>query len=253
MGIRFIHRFALRVRVVFFRYFTKWENNLSNAASPDHESYERGSVLWLVAAERHLGGVVNNVPRRVVSPLDHRTKAELESGGMTGGDRMGLHGYARPYFEHLQPHLNTSGLTIVECGVLNGSGLALWSLLFPDAKIIGLDIDLNYALSNVDSLRARGAFRESNPELLYFDQLQPNVSGLKESLGGSKIDIFIDDGLHTEEAILRTMEAVRPMLAKNFTYFIEDNWTVYRSLKKTLVNDAVRSLGQMTVVTPGSK
>jgi len=134
---------------------------------------------------------------------------------MTGGDRMFHHGYAAAYSAHLRPFLlrGDERLTIVEIGILKGTGLALWSALFPNADIIGLDIDLSHTEGNLDFLKSRGAFANRPPELHIFDQLEHGPSRIAEILRGRKIDLCIDDGYHSKRAILKTAEAVFPHLA----------------------------------------
>ena len=91
---------------------------------------------------------------------------------MTGGDRMFHHGYAAVYAKHLQPFVGRrfDPLTVVEAGILRGSGLAMWSELFPRADIIGLDIDLSHVRENLPNLKECGAFPGREPELHVFDQ-----------------------------------------------------------------------------------
>jgi hypothetical protein len=47
-------------------------------------NYAAGSPEWLIAIEKHFGGLHTNVKRGTVSPRDPRTPAQLRSGGMTG-------------------------------------------------------------------------------------------------------------------------------------------------------------------------
>jgi len=56
------------------------------------------------------------------------------------------HGYGKCYAEFLKPllmNLENQHITLVEIGILNGSGLAIWCDLFPRARVIGFDIDLS--------------------------------------------------------------------------------------------------------------
>jgi hypothetical protein len=106
-------------------------------------AYRRGTPEWHCVTEIKFGGLRTGVPRRKVSPRDPRSSEEIETGGMIGGDRMSAgrddfgHGYAESYAEFLKPFLDRYDLTIVEAGILDGVGLALWSSLFPDADITG--------------------------------------------------------------------------------------------------------------------
>lgn len=186
--------------------------------------YEYGTEQYLIAVEKHFGGYRHGTARRTVSPSDPRTVEQLSTGGMVGGDRMFHHGYAKHYAAALTGFLSKreEPLTIVEIGILHGTGLALWSHLFPKASVIGLDIDLSYTQSNLAFLKARGAFPSHDPELHTFDQFLDNKIMIQQILAGKKIDICIDDGFHSAETVLNTAMAVSPYLSKDFIYFIED-------------------------------
>jgi len=178
--------------------------------------------------EEHFGGYHNNVPRNKISELAPPTK--YNPSGMSGGDRMTRHGYAKYYSKHLNDFNCVS--TIVECGILKGTGLAIWSKLFPNADIIGLDIDINHAKNNLDFLKSKGAFENKMPELYEYDQFEDNTDKLVNILKGRKICIAIDDGHHSDSSIKNTYNAFKSHLCDKFVYFVEDNRTVYQELKK---------------------
>ena len=75
-------------------------------------------------------------------------------------------------------------------------------------------------------LRVRGAFKSDNLELYEFDQFEDNLDRLGDILGGDKIDVYIDDGFHSDKSILTSLRSVRPHLAEQFICIIEDNCTV---------------------------
>jgi hypothetical protein len=210
----------------------------------------RGSAEWLIGSELKYGGIVTNVPRNKVSPLDPRAPEQIRRGGMTGGDRMLHHGYAPAYARHLSPYVSRdTPPLLMEVGILKGTGLAIWCDLFPTGKVIGLDIDPDHFRSNVPDLEARGAFGRNAPEVHVFDQLQDGQDRMGEILAGAKADIVIDDGLHTEAAILNTLRAVEPYLAERFVYFVEDNDTVAPVIASSFPHLVVESLGLMTILT----
>ena len=125
--------------------------------------------------EEHYGGYHTNVPRNVVSDL-LPPDIKLNPSGMTGGDRMTAHKYAKNYSLFLSKFIKdrSKSYVIVECGILKGTGLAIWSTLFPNAQIIGLDIDLSHTKNNLDFLKSQGAFENNNLELYEFDQFADN-------------------------------------------------------------------------------
>ena len=210
-----------------------------------------GSKEWLIAAEERFGGFITNVPRTKVSDIDPRSKKQLATGGMAGGDRMSgqHHGYAAHYETALRPFLGRP-VVLVEVGILTGIGLAIWSDLFPSGQIIGLDIDLSHVNRNMAALKARGAFTNNNIELHEFDQLRASSGRFAEILSGRKVDILIDDGLHTNDAILTTLRSARPHLASEFVYIVEDNYRVHRRIRHQHPGWMVASHGELTVITP---
>jgi hypothetical protein len=209
-----------------------------------------GSHHWLVRTEIRYGGIVTGVRRDRVSPHDPRTEAEIVRGGMTGGDRMLHHGYAKRYAEFLRPCVAAAtSVTLVEIGILRGSGLAMWCDLFPTGRIIGLDVDLGHVTSNMPALRAMGAFTKNEPELHEFDQFLDNREYLGAILRGDVVDVCIDDGFHSTESIMTTMHSILPHMAQRFVYFIEDNPTVHREIRSQFPELDIVSAGDMTIVS----
>jgi hypothetical protein len=209
-----------------------------------------GSMAWLVATEARYGGRVTDVPRRRVSPHDHRTTEQVAKGGMIGGDRMLHHGYAPTYSRYLRPLRNRTGrLTILEVGILRGTGLALWCDLFPDARVIGVDIDLSHMQENWTRLQELGAFRQNTPEIHEFDQLDEGApERLRQIVGPDRINLAIDDGLHSAPAILNTLRAALPLLHDRFVYFIEDNRHVHVAIRQQYDTLQVVNRERLTVV-----
>lgn len=204
----------------------------------------------LVAIEQKYGGICEGVKRRKVSPHDHRTAQEIERGGMVGGDRMANthHAYSRAYAKHLRHLDGKKRLVISEFGILRGTGLAMWSDLFPASRIIGFDIDLSHIKENIPELEKRGA-RLKNIELHEFDQLANGPLDISRALQGDTIDVIVDDGLHSNESILNTIESVGSHLSDEFVYFIEDNDRVYHIIKEKYPQWKVSQYGELTVCT----
>jgi len=217
-----------------------------------NQSEQPGSAKWLVSKEMQYGGMHTNVPRKTVSPLDPRSPEEIRSGGMTGGDRMMHHAYAKSYARNLKPWISVrerNQVVLCEVGILRGTGLAIWCDLFPKGKVVGLDIDLSNIKQNLNFLRGRGAFSCNQPELHQFDQLKPNNKILKKIFSEQSIDICIDDGLHSDEAVLNTFASLNPFLSDQFVYFVEDSFTAGRAIKRNYPDYTVGESGELTVVT----
>ncbi|MEX0802090.1 MAG: hypothetical protein WD688_02040 [Candidatus Binatia bacterium] len=188
-----------------------------------------------------------------MSQLDHRSAEEIATGGMTGGDRMSVHGYAQHYARALRPLLaadGTSGPVLCEVGILRGTGLAVWCDLFPKGRIVGLDIDLSHAKDNIPWLKSRGAFKQIEPELHLFDQLMPDEQLLHQLFCRARVSICIDDGLHSNDAILQTFTAMKKYLSKDFIYFIEDSITAKDLISNAFPSLKATSFEQLTIITP---
>ncbi|MEQ9124289.1 MAG: hypothetical protein RIM80_17190 [Alphaproteobacteria bacterium] len=233
--------------------FSKRLRDLSYARIPPSDRYQPGEAKWLIAAEKELGGFVKGLARRKPSPLDSRSPAELAKADMRGGDRMFHHRYAAAYSRHLAPFVanRSERYVVVETGILRGTGLALWSRLFPEADIIGCDIDLEYTRDNLDALRARGAFQRRPPELHLFDQLADDAARAQEILDGRTIDIFIDDGIHTDVGVRRTLASFGPYMSKRAVYFIEDMPNGQALVADDRTFSATDFQGELTVLSRG--
>jgi len=141
-----------------------------------------------------------------------------------GGDRMsqsGDHEYAPIYSDFLSGVPTDEAHTVVETGVLGGTGLALWSDIFPKSEVYGFDVDTSRYTGNVENLKSKG-MDDSRVHVHEMDQMQENKDKLKGILGEKRPDIIIDDGYHIAEAGYTTFGNLRPFLADKFTYFIED-------------------------------
>jgi cephalosporin hydroxylase len=128
-----------------------------------------------------------------------------------------------PYFDvyhrHLQ-HFRGQPVTLVEVGVQKGGSLEMWSnYLGPQARIIGIDVDPECA-----NLK----YEQSNIEVIIGDQASPEFWTETLSKIGN-IDIFIDDGGHTMDQQIVTLESVFPKLNMNGVFICEDCHTSYMS------------------------
>ena len=235
-------KFLQKIKSWIFSIREKWVLLFINEPDP-------GSSEWLIRTEIKYGGIVCGVSRTKVSSCDPRDRKSIKRGGMEGGDRMLHHGYAEKYAQFLRTLVqNTKPITLVEVGILMGTGLAIWCDLFPDGRILGFDIDLSHFHRNFDSLVKKGAFIENQPELYEFDQLANNKEYLNSILLGDEVDICIDDGLHSDEAILNTFENLEPFLSDNFVYFIEDNPEVHNKVSIMYPELLIKTAGELTIV-----
>lgn len=120
---------------------------------------------------------------------------------------------------------DSSQLVIGEIGILKGTGLAIWSEIFPGAQIYGFDFQLNNTINNLLFLKSKGAFVHGDPLLTAYDQLRPvadNAQMLRDVLGAKRISFFMDDGLHTAKAIIDTFLAFKDFVLLGGLYVVED-------------------------------
>lgn len=137
---------------------------------------------------------------------------------------------------------------IVECGILKGTGLAVWSELFPETTVVGLDVDLSYTRENLPNLRSLGAFQSDNLKLVEFDQFNPDTSALEKVLFKNSVDIVIDDGFHTNETAMNTFKAMRHYLTDSFVYFVEDISDFASFFTEIEMGLKVHRYGELTVI-----
>jgi len=175
------------------------------------------NAATLTDLERRYAPVKGKLPA-VRSPLERWRKNRWNEGG----DKMSAdrHGYADDYARLLS---RWTAPTVVEVGVFQGVSLAVWCDVFPDGKVIGLDLDLNRFWDYRHFLADQGAFATNYPTVVGdWDAYFPNVQVLDQVLRGRTIDVLIDDGPHTDVAVLSVLDAVRGLLSPQFTYIVED-------------------------------
>jgi len=150
----------------------------------------------------------------VFSPFERKRKSKTNEGG----DKMApdRHNYAHVYaalLKDLNPQM------VVELGVFRGTSLALWCELFPEAMVVGLDLDFERFRDNEANLRDRGAFTTNFPLLHEWDAYGDDTDFLADLPG---IDLFVDDGPHTADAIANTVRLVGPLMNPGGVYVVED-------------------------------
>ena len=214
------------------------------------KNYPVGTKNWLIHQEIRFGGIKNKIVRNNVSKYDHRSPEELKIGGMTGGDRMLFHGYAKNYSKFLHKFVQNrfKEFNILEIGILQGTGLAIWSELFPNSNIYGADIDINYFKSNINFLKSNGAFKNKNPYIFEFDQLETGHQNIK-SFEKYFFDIVIDDGLHSKDAILNTFNIFFEKLNLGGLYIIEDvKFDLIKELNLSLEEACIFNFDQLYII-----
>lgn len=135
------------------------------------------------------------------------------------------HSYAE-YYSQIFSHCRDKVAKVFECGIGTnnpflessmgkegkpGASLRVWRDYFPNALVIGADIDSDIL------------FEEDRIKTYYVDQKNPeSINALWEEIGLSEFDIMIDDGLHTFEAGSTLCLNSIYKLASDGVYIIED-------------------------------
>jgi hypothetical protein len=183
-----------------------------------------------------------------------------------GGDRMNpkRHDYAPLYAKHLtrlHDHNQSLVPTVVEIGILACTGLAMWSNIYPDSRILGFDWDTTPCKNNWDLLKTKG-FKDAHVTVHHLDQMQNNEAMLRDILRdpdflkeySGKLNVVIDDGCHKPECAEKTFQSFHPFLDDHFAYFLEDTggknqYDPVRKTFKTICPDCqIDVRGQLTVV-----
>ena len=188
------------------------------------------------------------------SPFDRETPPTSVFDGHRMRPRTKDHGRARGYAKAYSEVLKDREINVMaEMGILRGIGLAIWCDVFPKARIIGLDWDLTAYADFTTMLLKRGAFQKNTPEIHQFDEISPFASyDLRRILGREKLDLFIDDALHYDAAIINSFSAFHRSVKIGGLYIIEDNKNVASVLAKTYRGQhEVRSFNELTVITIG--
>lgn len=137
-----------------------------------------------------------------------------------GTDKEGAHSYTEAYERHLG-HLRHRPITLLEIGIggyadpgRGGASLRMWKAYFPNARIIGLDIEDKSRLA------------EDRITIVQGDQ---GDRALLERLAleHGPFDAVIDDGSHRCRHVIASFEALFPHVTDDGIYAIEDLQTSY--------------------------
>jgi len=164
-----------------------------------------------------------------IGPIDKGTEA---------GPR---HGYTH-FYDQLFTPIRDKELLILEIGVSGGGSLNLWYNYFPNATIIGLDINDESYLNN-DRCKVYQLDQSDDNQLENFVQ--------QCIYSGYEFDIIIDDGSHHMRDQQKTLAYLFPLLKSKGIYIIEDlhtsladeGYILYgKSLQTTSNNSTLRWL-----------
>lgn len=137
---------------------------------------------------------------------------------LNGTDKFGMHDYTPVYYDLLR-HLRDRPLRMLEIGVggygdpdQGGELLATWRDFFPQARIVGVDIQRK----NMDL----------GPRVTILQGSQVDAAFLAQVVRDhGPFDIILDDGSHRNEHVVGSFEMLFPALAPGGIYIVEDTQT----------------------------
>jgi hypothetical protein len=100
---------------------------------------------------------------------------------------------------------------MVEIGVQTDASVQMWQEYFPNAEILGIDIDPDCKRFESDRIKIIIGDQTDREFLLSF---------ARKNFG--TIDIVVDDGLHTPNAIQTSFQVLYPALSAHGIYAVED-------------------------------
>ncbi len=118
------------------------------------------------------------------------------------------------YEKHFTP-IRNKPIKILEIGILNGGSLEMWRYYFPEATIVGIDINPLCKQHEQEGINVRIG-----------DQTDEKfLQSLIDEFGA--FDLIIDDGSHHVAHVNKTFQFLFPKLADDGIYFIEDTHAAY--------------------------
>jgi tetratricopeptide (TPR) repeat protein len=140
-------------------------------------------------------------------------------GVLEGTDKSSLgHGYLQYYEEFLRP-IRHERFVLVEIGIFGGASLRCWKSYFPNAQIIGIDIDANCKRHEEERIRIEIGSQD-DPE--FIDKVVQKERPL----------VVIDDGSHRAHHMIATFERIFPALLPGGYYIFEDAYMHYQQRRE---------------------
>ena len=145
-------------------------------------------------------------------------------------DKESEHEYLETYEKHFSNITNREDVKkVVEIGIHYGDSLLMWSEYFPNAQIIGADINDYEAAGYKISLDGKTLIDRSDvllnhPRIKTYILDQTNEKSIKDFKFNinKDVDILIDDGGHSMEMHQKTLKYLLECVKKDGLYIIED-------------------------------
>jgi hypothetical protein len=129
--------------------------------------------------------------------------------------RIGIHSYVK-WYEALFAPRRWQQLTMLEIGVQTGASIKMWADYFPNARLVGIDIDPRCA-----------QFATNRIQIITGGQENPEVARWLAGAYPGGFDIVIDDGSHVGEHQLASLQLYFPLVKAGGLYIVEDLHCAY--------------------------
>lgn len=127
-----------------------------------------------------------------------------------------IHNYCEKYEKYLQFN-RLEPITLLEIGVLNGESLATWREYYPNATIIGIDINPDCKkYEDVENRISVEIGSQDDPDFL---------KSVAEKWG--PFDMILDDGSHINRHVITSFNHLIDYVKSEGVYIIEDTCTAY--------------------------
>jgi trans-aconitate methyltransferase len=136
----------------------------------------------------------------------------LEIADKYGTDKGTPHGFA-PFYDKYLAKTVKGTKKVVEIGVDSAKSLKMWKEYFPNAEIIGIDIE------------NKVQYNEERIKTVVLDQ--GNGNQLDSFVDGDDADLIVDDGSHIMEHQQVSLGHLFPKLKSGGIYILEDLHTSY--------------------------
>jgi len=138
-----------------------------------------------------------------------------EIGLKYGTDKV-QHGYMEIYWEYFS-RLKEKEINILEIGVYGGSSIRTWREFFPNANVIGIDIEDKTSIFHSLGGKNRFFLADQGDEK-HLDFICETIK--RETNSG--FDIVIDDGSHFQHDMMASLGNIFPYMNSGGVYIIED-------------------------------
>ena len=127
-----------------------------------------------------------------------------------------LHNYIPLFVRHFEP-IRLDVKRVLEIGVEAGTSLRMWADYFPNAEVVGFDIDPRCKIHETDRIKVTVGDQTKKKDLL-------EIPGY--------FDVIIDDGLHTQKSQIETFYILyREKMNRRGIYVVEDCEKRYQTIK----------------------